>query len=1358
MHLRFLLAIATAFAGWSTVHAANVNVSPYAVLLWHDTDCRVGITTARADQVCGDRDNGALWACKTPDLIGGNDALFCDQELEWQSLGGGTTGTGGGESLQQTADIGRVVSNAASVGTALQLGETTRRHLLYCTATECVWTPNTAQNLTWKLFTGFDLNIADAAGVPIINVDNDTQVVTFAQPIMGSVTGSAATATALTTNPLPCTATQFVTDIAATGTLTCAPLTDADIPNTLTLDTYQPLDTDLTQVADLDCANDLIMKQVGGVWTCAADAGGASLGDTVAVGPTGLKFLDLINATQAFYWCGDLTCTAYMRRYYDSATSTWITETSPASDMVATVPSTKNFIVEQADGDDLLTITEAGVMTATAATTVNFGSAAATAPSKFGTTPPGTCTDGQTYVDTDAANGSNWLVCKGAAWVVQGAGGSFQAADPDLTEVAGLTCATNEIMKQSAGGAWTCAVDGGGTGTLTAPATLTADPADGPATFTIRNLAGQNRIRFGTEEGDPALGSLYFGDTTASATNYALQGDGTATNLNGPLTLHFATAGVSRGLVDAGGFTAASQIRFNTVSPDVGLARAAPNALEVTNATVGQPGSLITGFRDAATTTLGTGLTIRRQSSGTAADGLGASLLYQLNSSTTPNQDAARVDALWTTALHGSRDAALVTSVALDGVLTEAGRWRPDGLQVPTLIGTQHDTPPTCSGGVFWLYPDNSEDVWKKCENGVVSIMDTGGVGGGLGDPGGAGLVKRTTLNTTVVATPGTDYVVPAGSITGNAATATALAGDPTNCPAGTWAAGITATGVGEGCTDLATQTEFSTYTTLVAAAGTLNAGGNPVDWTQLKNVPPSFADNADDIGGDALTSQPLSQFASTDPTQLAAVLSGETGTGAPVFGTGPTIASLTTTGPLILQTIAGGTNNGWIGLTGGANLLGATADNRTLLNVLDGTAGRLDIVTGGDTTDPVLLRLTKEGVLTLDPGNAASTPQVDFSLADSTKLFAQAAGAAPTADNDCRWDATSHRLECGENGVNRIVAWTSDVAGSAPLNHTDTVAPGPDNDTTQGYSVFSRWVDTTTNTVYVATSVTTGLAVWQQDTDSPPPPIPALQDVYDASGATPILTLGGTGLTYANAISQASAVRICKTAGCTEKAEWYWDPTAGFTFKVTPTQNLTFEISDTLSLIYNTDGQEFMRINEITRAIEYGSNNLPYAATYWSPMSVDVDGTNCTAATSEVVNGSEKIKNFSCQDGGKFTGQLVLPLSYSDNGALSFRLKFRTLGTSSVTAAYDVSAWCRGANDPIDSTYSTVVSCDVTTGTTANLIKECNVNFTPNGTCAGGDLLSWRAVIDDATNGATAAHGKILGGMLSYPRKKDRE
>lgn len=51
-----------------------------------------------------------------------------------------------------------------------------------------------------------------------------------------AATDNVATATALAANPTDCSSNQFATTIAASGNLTCAALTDADIPNSITID------------------------------------------------------------------------------------------------------------------------------------------------------------------------------------------------------------------------------------------------------------------------------------------------------------------------------------------------------------------------------------------------------------------------------------------------------------------------------------------------------------------------------------------------------------------------------------------------------------------------------------------------------------------------------------------------------------------------------------------------------------------------------------------------------------------------------------------------------------------------------------------------------------------------------------------------------------------------------------------------------------------------------------------------------------------------------------------------------------------------------------------------------------------
>lgn len=97
----------------------------------------------------------------------------------------------------------------------------------------------------------------------------------------------------------------------------------------------------------------------------------------------------------------------------------------------------------------------------------------------------------------------------------------------------------------------------------------------------------------------------------------------------------------------------------NGSSFDTGLARSAAAVVEVTNGAAGQWGSLKLGVRDAGTTTIGNGLTVGRQSTGTPAAGFGPAILFNGNSSTTPDQNMAQLAVPWKVATHGSRTADL---------------------------------------------------------------------------------------------------------------------------------------------------------------------------------------------------------------------------------------------------------------------------------------------------------------------------------------------------------------------------------------------------------------------------------------------------------------------------------------------------------------------------------------------------------------------------------------------------------------------------------------------------------------------------------------------------------------------------
>ncbi|MEY2500577.1 MAG: hypothetical protein QOI07_911 [Verrucomicrobiota bacterium] len=94
---------------------------------------------------------------------------------------------------------------------------------------------------------------------------------------------------------------------------------------------------------------------------------------------------------------------------------------------------------------------------------------------------------------------------------------------------------------------------------------------------------------------------------------------------------------------------------FATGSFDTGIGRNGAGGVEVNTGTAGQWAGLKLGTRDSGTTTVTNGLTLGHQSTGTPAAGLGEAILGNLDSSTTPDQNAFRQGYAWQTATHASR-------------------------------------------------------------------------------------------------------------------------------------------------------------------------------------------------------------------------------------------------------------------------------------------------------------------------------------------------------------------------------------------------------------------------------------------------------------------------------------------------------------------------------------------------------------------------------------------------------------------------------------------------------------------------------------------------------------------------------
>lgn len=143
----------------------------------------------------------------------------------------------------------------------------------------------------------------------------------------------------------------------------------------------------------------------------------------------------------------------------------------------------------------------------------------------------------------------------------------------------------------------------------------------------------------------------------------------------------------------------------------------------------------------------------------------------------------------------------------------------------------------------------------------------------------------------------------------------------------------------------------------------------------------------------------------------------------------------------------------------------------------------------------------------------------------------------------------TAARLAAAANGASLVTA-SGEATGLKWRLHNDgaSAAPGVGDDSGDGYSIGSRWLDTTADKEYVCLDASVGAAVWKETTVSAGGVALLASVAYSPGADATVATSSGTSIADADATNLAIAFTVPASGAVLVKLSGYFDNSSAAT------------------------------------------------------------------------------------------------------------------------------------------------------------------------------------------------------------------